>query len=77
LPAVLHAIVTFAAAEAESSHTIFYVAGGILALWAVLVSFIGIRGHENWPSSDGAARGIMGISALLVVFAMATAVITA
>ena len=48
-----------------------------LRLWAVLVSFIGIRGHANWPSSDGAARGIMGISALLVVAACATAVVTA
>ena len=62
---------------AEKSHALFYVCGGALALWAVLVSFVGMRGHENWPSNDGAARGIMGISALLVVLAMATAVITA
>ena len=69
-----HAILVFAAEE--SSHTAFYIAGGLLALWAVVVSFIGIRGHENWPSSEGAARGIMGISAVLVVAAMATAVLT-
>jgi hypothetical protein len=75
---VLNAIAMFAAEEAEhSSHTAFYIAGGALALWAVVVSFIGIRGHVNWPSSDGAARGIMGISAFLVVTACATAVITA
>jgi nitric oxide reductase large subunit len=78
---VLHAFIVFAAETLEEteehSHTAFYVAGGVLALWAVLVSFVGIRGHENWPSSDGAARGIMGISAVLVVAAMATAVLTA
>jgi hypothetical protein len=75
---VLHAFIVFAAEKAEEhSHTAFYIAGGVLALWAVFVSFIGIRGHENWPSNDGAARGIMGISALLVVAAMATAVLTA
>jgi hypothetical protein len=75
---VLHAFIVFAAEEAhEKSHTAFYIAGGLLALWAVLVSFVGIRRHENWPSSDTAARGIMGISAVLVVLAMATAVITA
>jgi hypothetical protein len=75
---VLQAIVMFAAEEAhEKSHTAFYVAGGLLTLWAVVVSFVGIRGHANWPSSEGAARGIMGISAVLVVLAMATAVITA
>lgn len=66
------------AAEAVAkSKTAFYIAGGLLASWAVLVSFIGMRGHENWPNSDGAARGIMAISALLVVAAAATAVITA
>jgi hypothetical protein len=78
---VLHAFIVFAAEAAEEaeehSHTAFYLAGGALALWAVFVSFIGIRRHENWPSSDGAARGIMGISAVLVVAAMATAVLTA
>jgi hypothetical protein len=67
----------FAAEEAhEKSHTAFYVAGGILAGYAVLISFIGIRGHANWPGNESAARGVMGLSALLVVAAMATAVLT-
>jgi hypothetical protein len=75
---VLEAIVTFAAEEAEhTSHTAFYIAGCALAAWAVIVSFVGIRGGQNWPSSAGAANGIMAISALLVVAACATAVITA
>jgi hypothetical protein len=64
-------LVTFA------SHVPFYVAGIAAAVWAVLVSLMGIRRSADWPSSDGAARGIMGISAILVVAAMATAVITA
>jgi hypothetical protein len=67
-------VLTFAA---ETSHVPFYICGGALALWAVLVSFIGMRGHENWPPNETVARGVMGISALLVVLAMATAVITA
>jgi hypothetical protein len=73
----VHAALILAAEAAKKSHAAFYIAGGLLAAWAVIVSFVGIRGHENWPGSDGAARGIMGISALLVVAAMATAVITA
>ena len=73
----MHAVLIIAAEAAQKSHAAFYIAGGLLAAWAVLVSFIGMRGAENWPSSDGAARGVMGISALLVVAAMATAVITA
>ncbi len=70
----------FFAAEAageEKSHTAFYIAGIAAAAWAVAVSLIGIRRHAEWPSSDGAARGVMGISVVLVVAAMATAVITA
>lgn len=66
-----------AAGEEHTSHTAFYIAGGVLALWAVLVSAVGIRGHANWPSSAGVANGIMGISAVLVVAACAMAVVTA
>lgn len=65
------------AGEEHKNHTAFYVAGGVLAAWAVLVSFVGIRGHADWPSSDSTSRGIMGISVLLVVAACTTAVVTA
>ncbi len=75
---MLHALLTFAAEEAGgTSHTAFYIAGAAAAAWAVIVSLIGIRRNADWPSSDGAARGVMGISLVLVVAAMATAVITA
>jgi hypothetical protein len=60
----------------EKSHTAFYICGGLLAVWAVVVSLIGIRQHENWPPSETVQRGVMGISLLLVVAAMATAVAT-
>ncbi|MEJ7894565.1 MAG: hypothetical protein WKF94_18185 [Solirubrobacteraceae bacterium] len=65
------------ASEEHTNHTAFYVAGGALALWAVIVSAIGIRGHADWPSSSSVTNGIMGVSAFLVVVACATAVITA
>jgi len=75
---VLHALITFAATEEghESSKTLFYVCGGLLAAWAVLVSAFGIRAHDTFPSSQGAARGVMGISVLLILVAMASAIIT-
>ena len=75
---MLHALITFAATEEghESSKTLFYVCGGILAAWAVLVSAFGIRAHDTFPSSQGAARGVMGISVLLILVAMASAIIT-
>ena len=75
---MLHAFLTFAAEaieEEESSKALFYIAGGLLAGWAVIVSLIGIKRHENWPS-EGAAKGVMGLTALLVVFAASAAVIT-
>lgn len=57
------------------SKTLFYVAGGLLAVWAVVVSAIGIS-RPDFPGSEGRARGVMGLSAILVAFTMAAAVIT-
>jgi len=75
---VLTALITFAAEEgAESSKTLFYICGGALAVWAVVVSVIGIRAHETFPPTKSAARGVMTISIVLVLLTMASAVITA
>jgi hypothetical protein len=80
LPAVLHAAITVLASAApeheEPSKTLFYVAGAILAAFAVVISAIGIRGHETFPPSKGAARAVMAIAAVLVAFTMFSAVIT-
>ena len=75
---MLATLIAFAASEEghESSKTLFYVCGGLLAVWAVVVSAFGIRAHETFPPSSGAARGVMGISVLLILLAMASAVIT-
>ena len=70
------ALIAFAASEAEPSKVPFYIAGGALVLWALLVSSFGIR-RETFPSSEGQTRAVLGISALLIACAMATAVITA
>lgn len=60
---------------AESSKVAFYVGGGLLAGWAVLLAAIGLA-RPDFPESDGAAKGLYGISALLVVLAAVTAIIT-
>ena len=73
---MVHALLVMAAEEAETSKTAFYVVGGALAAWAVVLGFIGLR-SPDFPGSQGAARGVMSITAVLVVAAMATAVITA
>jgi hypothetical protein len=68
--------VLIAFAAEETSKLPFYIAGGVLVAWVLLVSAFGIR-RETFPASEGQARGVMGISVLLIALAMATAVITA
>jgi len=52
----------------------FYICGGVLAGWAVLVSFLGIT-REGFPSSDGSARIVMTLSVLLTLAAILSGVI--
>ena len=62
---------------AEKSKTAFYIAGGALAIWAVVISVgFGLR-RPDFPHNLGGERVIIGISAVLVVAAMSTAVLTA
>jgi hypothetical protein len=72
----MHALLVLAAEAAEeTSKTAFYLAGGALAAWAVILAAVGLTRPE-FPGSDGAARGVMAISTLLVIAAMAAAVAT-
>jgi hypothetical protein len=75
---MLHAMLVLAAetAEKEPSKAAFYICGGLLAVWAVVLSGIGLSRPE-FPGAVAAERGVIAISAVLVVAAMATAVITA
>ena len=72
---MLHALLVVAAEESEPSKVPFYVLGGGLAVWAVLLGLIGMT-RPDFPGSAGAARGVMGITGVLMVGAMAAAVIT-
>lgn len=70
---------TFAALAlpaASLSHTAFYVAAVLLAAWAVVISAIGISQHR-FPTSLGGERGVIAVSAVLVVAAIGTAVLSA
>jgi hypothetical protein len=76
---VLHALIVFAqeaAHEEETSKTAYYVAGSALAAFAVIISFIGIRGHERFPGSKGGRNIAVLVCAVLVGATMATAVLT-
>ena len=75
---MLHALtLVFAATEGEeSSKSLFYLAGGLLAVFAVVISVIGIKGIHSFPKSKGQARGVIGLAAVLVLFAAASAIVT-
>ena len=74
---MLATLLTLAAetAEEESSKTLFYVLGSAAAVWAIVLFAIGMR-SPAFPGSPGAQRGVIAISVVLVLGAMASAVIT-
>jgi hypothetical protein len=69
--------IVFAATEGhESSKALFYIAGAVLAVFAVLVSALGLKRIGSFPSSKGQTRGVIGLAGLLVVATLAAAIVT-
>jgi plastocyanin len=61
---------------AEKSKVPFYVAGGLLTAWAIIVSLgLGLR-LAAFPSSLGGERAVIALTVVLVAGAISTAVIT-
>ena len=53
----------------------FHICGILFALWALIVSFLGIT-REGFPATSGAARLVGAISVLLAFLAISTAIYT-
>jgi plastocyanin len=61
---------------AEKSKVPFYIAGGVLVAWALIVSMaIGMR-NPSFPATVGAERAVMAVTAVLVLVAVSMAVVT-
>jgi plastocyanin len=60
----------------DKSKTLFYICGGALALWAVIIGVSGFT-RADFPGSPMRGRVVMGVSGLLMVLAMGSAVHTA
>jgi plastocyanin len=61
---------------AEKSKVPFYLAGGLLVAWALFVSLaLGLR-RPDFPGSQAGERAVMAISAVLVLAAISSAVLT-
>lgn len=70
----MHAIAPVLAAE--KSHVPFFIAGGLLVVWAlVLALVIGMR-RESFPDNIGGQRAVSAVSIILVLAAMAAAVLS-
>ena len=53
----------------------FWIGGGALFVWALILAFLlGLR-SEGFPRDDGQMRAVIGISVVLTVIAIATAII--
>ncbi len=65
-----------AAEEHHKSETPFFIGGGVLALFAILISVFGFT-RPDFPSSVGAQRLVIGVSTVLVLGAMSSAVYVA
>ena len=56
--------------------TAFYVLGGVLAAWALLVTALGVTRHD-FPGKGSGSVIVGGISVVLVIAAIASAIVTA
>ena len=60
---------------AETSKTSFFIIGGALALYAVILATIGIR-RPGFPFNARGQRGVITLTAVLVVLAIGSAILT-
>jgi hypothetical protein len=68
-------VLTTLLAAADPSKVPFYLAGGALAAWAVVLAAIGLT-RPSFPDNDRGARGVMLVSFVLMVLAIAMAIAT-
>ena len=59
----------------DHDKTAFYVAGGVLALWAVLVSLVAFT-KSDFATERGLSRIVIAITAVLMLVTMATSILT-
>jgi plastocyanin len=60
---------------AEKSKVPFYIVGGLLVVWALTLS-LGLGRKPDFPGSVAGQRGVVAITAVLVVASVSTAVLT-
>jgi hypothetical protein len=74
--AFLLAAAEHAAEEHHKSELPFFLAGGLLVAFAIIISVVGFKKPE-FPANEQAARGVMAVSVALVAGALASAIYVA
>lgn len=65
-----------AAEEEHKSEMPFFVAGSLLAIFAVAISVVGFK-RPDFPNTDGSTRGVMAASAVFMLAAVSMAIYVA
>jgi len=68
-------VLTLILAADEPSKIPFYIAGGLLVAWALGLAAIGLT-RPAFPGGARGERGVIAVSVVLMLFAMAMAVVT-
>jgi hypothetical protein len=63
-------------AAAETSKVPFYISGGLLVVWAIVLAGLGLS-REEFPNNAAGQRGVIMLTVALVVLAVGTAIATA
>jgi hypothetical protein len=62
-------------ASDEASKVPFYICGGALAVWAVMLAGIGLS-RPDFPGNRTGERGVVTITFVLIVLAIGAAILT-
>jgi len=68
-------VTTLILAAGDPSKVPFYIAGGLLVVWALALAGLGLT-RPAFPGDARGARGVMAVTFVLMIAAMATAVLT-
>jgi hypothetical protein len=68
-------VLSIVLAAAEPSKTPFYLVGGALAVWAVVLSAVGLT-RPSFPGGRGGQRVVIMLTLALMVATMAVAIST-
>jgi hypothetical protein len=62
-------------AAGDPSKVPFYIAGGVLVLYAVALGAVGLT-NPSFPGKGNGGRAVMALSVLLIAVAIAMAIVT-